>query len=174
MARTAIKKATELRSWDDVNEALRQIAELKANVTAKTAAYNEEEAKRRKQVDDYCNPLREKLEQLEIGMQNFCVANRSDFGNKKSRELPNGRVDFRLGLPKVEKQKGFTWAGIFEIVKQSRFAKQFIRVKEELNKDAILAYYSGTENAAGHLAEVYLSVVQEETFGYDVNMVMTQ
>lgn len=169
MPRKKVKAARELKDWSQVNEALRLIGEKEAAIKAKEASFNEETAKRQKVVDEFCNPLRDEIEMLENGMQNFCVANRADFGGKKSKELANGRVDFRLGQPKVTKAKGFTWAAVLEVVRTSKWAKQFIRLKEELNKDNILAYYAGTEGAADHLAEVYLGVEQEETFGYDHN-----
>lgn len=167
MARKRVKSSRDFGSWEEINEALRHIAEINAAVSARVAVYNEEEAKRRKRVDDFCNPLRDKIEEIENGMQAFCIANRPDFGDKKSKELPNGRVDFRKSPPKVTKQKGFTWAVVLDFIRNSKYAKQFLRMKEELNKDAVLAYYAGTEGASEHLAEVYLRVEQDETFGYE-------
>jgi len=168
MGRTKVRQKKELKSWEEVNEALRKIAEMKSTIAVATAQYNEEEAKKRKELDDLVNPIADEISALEAGMQDFCVINRADFGNKKGKELANGRVDFRLGQPKVEKRAGMTWAAILDVVRKSRFAKVFIRVKEELDKEQILAYYAGTENAANDLDEVFLRVEQDETFGYDV------
>ena len=102
---------------------------------------------------------------LENGMADFCEENRTDFGDKKSKELPNGRVDFRVSTPKVKKTHA-TWAVILDLVKKSKFAKRYIRKKEELNKDQILADYAARKISNEELEEVYIKVDQDETFGY--------
>jgi len=168
MARRKVTKRIKLKSWEEVNEALRHIAEMQSAIDARVAAYNEEEAKRRKQVDEFTNPLRDQIDMYENGMADFCEENRQDFGDKKSKELPNGRVDFRLSTPKVAKNKGITWKAILDIVRNSKFAKRYIRTKEELNKDQILADYASQQVTNDDLQTVQLKVEQEESFGYAV------
>lgn len=168
MARKKVKKIERLRTWDDVNEGLRKIWEMKSAIDAQTGAYNEEEAKRRKQLDDFCNPLRERIEQIELGLSEFCTEHRIDFGDKKSKELPNGRVDFRMTTPKCSTFNGWTWKAVIDVIRNSDFAKRFLKLTEAVNKEQIIADYAAQQISDDELAKIYLKVEQEETFGYEV------
>lgn len=173
MGRTKAPNRRKLENWDEINEGLRRIAELNAAIGVRTNTYNEEDAKKRKILDDICNPLRSEIEEIALGMEDFCVANRADFGKTKSKELPNGVVSFRNSTPKVEKAKGLTWEKVLDVLKGSKLKKRFVRTKDEINKEQILAEYAACENdvqkknLAGELNTVFLHVAQEETFGYE-------
>lgn len=178
MGRIKTPNRKKLENWDQVNEALRRINELSSAIGKKTHEYNEEDAKRRVTLDQFCNPLRNEIEALELGMEDFCNINREDFGDKKSREFPNGVVSFRVGNPKVDKDKGMTWAKVLEIIKNSKFVARFVRSVEEINKEQILADYAACKDDAEKgrlktdLSSVYLKVVQDETFGYSLAQAM--
>ncbi len=175
MARVKVpKKGVQMKNWDDVDSALSEIGQLSQKIAAEEAAYNVEEAKQRAKLSDKHAPLRARIEELEIGMQAFCNDNRSDFGDKKSKDLQHGRVGFRLGMPKLEKVIKTTWEGILEIVKRSQHKAALIRTKEELAKDEILlqaALWNDTNGKEGlspqALNDLGVAVTQEETFGYE-------
>ena len=167
MPRKRVQKVERLKTWDDVNEALRKVYEMQSAIDAQTGAYNEEEAKRRKQLDEFCNPLRDRIEQIELGLADFCEEHRVDFGEKKSRELPNGRVDFRMTTPKCTTFKGWTWKAVLDVVKNSKFAKRYLKLKEDINKEQILADYAAQEISSEDLETIYIKVEQKETFGYE-------
>lgn len=178
MARTkVIKKATPILNWSEADKALSRIGELKTKIDQETAIYNHNEQLARKKLTDKLGPVVEQVEALELGLEVFCSENRKDFGDKKSKELTHGNVSFRLGTPKVEKKKGFTWDGILEVVKASKLKSLFVRSKEELDKEAILknhALYESTNGAEGigddELRSIHCEVVQTETFGYDIRL----
>jgi phage host-nuclease inhibitor protein Gam len=178
VARIKTPNRKKLENWDQVNEALRRINELVSAIGKKTHEYNEEDAKRRAALDAFCNPLRSEVESLELGMEDYCNANREDFGDKKSKDMPNGVVSFRVGNPKVDKDKGLTWAKILELVKNSRFVARFVRTVEEINKEQILADWAGCrdeqekEKLRSDLATLYMKVSQDETFGYSLAQAM--
>lgn len=171
MPRKAIKSKSWIESWDDVNEALRLIDQKRNAVEAEIAKYNEDEAKRRKKLDEFTTPLRNEIIALETEMQYYCTANRADLEGKKSKELPNGRIDFRLGKHTVKTLKGFTWSAVFELIK--RTLKEYIRVKEEVNKDQIIIDYISGVVTAEKLNDVGCAVIQEETFGYTLKSELT-
>lgn len=171
MARKRVTTKIKMKDWDDINESLRQIRELQAAIDQAVGEYNEEDAKRRKALDEFCNPRRAEIEKLENGMQDFCEGNRDEFGKKKFRELPNGRVDFRMGTPKVKSNKGFTWKAVLELIKRSRFAELYVRMREDVNKEAIIADYTSQKVTNDDLNEIQVQVQQEETFGYSYNAV---
>lgn len=168
MGRKRVISKKKMKNWDEVNEALRNIAELQSALDSKVAAYNEAEAKRRKAVDQHCNPIREQIEKMENGMADFCETHRQDFGDKKGKELPNGRVDFRMSTPKVGKAKGFTWKAILDIMRKSSLGKAYLRITEGVNKDQILADYAAQKITQQDLEEFFIKVDQAETFGYKV------
>lgn len=178
MARTkVIKKATPISNWAEADKALSRIGELKTRIDQETAIYNHNEQLARKKLTDKLAPVAEQVEALELGLEVFCSEHRPDFGDKKSKELTHGNVNFRLGTPKVDKKKGFTWDGILEVVKASGLRSLFVRSKEELDKEAIIknhALYESSDGREGigpdQLKALHVEVVQTETFGYDIRL----
>lgn len=170
MARTKVIVSSKLSSWEDVNEALRRIAEAKSAVEARTSAYNEEEARKREELDQYCNPLRTEISDLEEEMKLFCEEHRDEFAKKKSRELANGSVGFRTGTPKLKTLKGFTWSSVLELVKRSVFREQYLRTKEEVNKEQVIIDFAAKTVDNDALGHVGIEVTQDETFGYEVKV----
>lgn len=109
------------------------------------------------------NPLQdEKQKHFEI-MQAYAEENPELFEDKKSIETVHGVFGFRTGMPKLQPMKGFKWAGIFELVKEKM--KKYIRVKEELDKEALLA-----DRKELILKDVKIEVVQDETFYVQPNL----
>lgn len=170
-------KIEQLNSWDEVDRALAEIAIKQATIDADEAKYNAEEQARRERMAIKLTPLRERIEELELGIERYVTDNRVDLGSKKSKELTHGVVSFRMGTPAVTKDKRFTWDGIVSLmVKAGDRFKAFVRVKSEINKEAILQNAATFENSVGKegidpavLKQEYgISVEQVETFGYTI------
>jgi len=174
MARTKVIVSSTLKSYDDVNESLREIAERKSAVEAATGKYNEDEAARRKVLDEFCNPHRDRIELLEEEMKLFCESHREDFTKKKSMELPNGTVGFRTGTPKAKTLRGWTWQAVLDTIKRSTFAERWLRTKEEVDKEQIIRDYTTKEVDDDALKQVGCEIVQDETFGYEVKVASDQ
>jgi phage host-nuclease inhibitor protein Gam len=177
MARKQVKtNEIEIHSWEEADAALREIAVLKSRVDARIAVYNEEEQQRRKAVTEANTPDLEKVERFELGLKAFCENNRADFGKLKTREMAHGSVNFRTSPPKVATRKGFTFASVMELVKRSVWKDEFIRTKEELDKETILIASTRKESAvsADDLAALGLQIVQDETFGYEVKLAVAE
>lgn len=152
---------------------------MKSESDEMIASYNAEEAKRRKALDEKVAPMLSKIKSLEQEMSLYCSEHREDFGKLKSKTLSNGLVSFRLGTPKVKSLSGFTLKSALQLIKRSIMKDDYIRTKEDINKDAILNDYNEAkaaedENAlpvlAQTLSEVGLEVTQEETFGYEAKV----
>lgn len=170
MARTKVIVSSKLSSWEDVNEALRRIAEAKSAVDSKTAAYNEEEARQREELDKFCNPLRAEIAELEEEMKLYCEEHKDEFTKKKSREMANGSVGFRTGTPKLKTLRGFTWSSVLELLKRSVFKEQYLRTKEEINKEQVIIDFASKTVDNGALGQIGVEVTQDETFGYEVKV----
>jgi len=174
MARTKVIVASKLTSWDDVNETLREIAERKSAIEAATGKYNEEEAIRRRALDELCNPHRDRIANLEEEMKLFCEEHRDDFGKKKTLEFSNGTVGFRTGTPKLKTLKGWTWQAVLDMIKRTAFANIWIRTKEDVNKEQIIIDYQQAQTDNEDLAKLGCEVVQDETFGYEAKVASEQ
>ena len=83
------------------------------------------------------------------------------FKKKKSIDMQHGSIGFRQGTPKVVKRAGITWTKMLEIFKNR--ALPYVRTKEEVDKEAILAVAKSAESMK-KLNDVGISVVQDETF----------
>jgi phage host-nuclease inhibitor protein Gam len=132
----AIADAKELdRQLDEIDaETERQIDELKNKAKEKATPLHEKRALLSKAIEDYCTYYRDSI---------------FDDG-KKTRQLTHGEVNFRIDPPRCEVIKGkWTIQAAISTIK-ARLTKElqalFIRTKEELNKEAILAYDSQVLN----------------------------
>ena len=87
--------------------------------------------------------------------------------------MAQGTIGFRTGTPKLKTLKGFTWESALNLVRE--FLPDYIRKKEEINKDKLLTdrdieYASvGKGEAVAQpmgslMAKCGIQVVQDEAF----------
>jgi phage host-nuclease inhibitor protein Gam len=82
----------------------------------------------------------------------------------KSLELTHGRVGWRTGTPRLALLKGQRWDDVLGLVK-SLLLGVFVRTKEELAKDEIIAAHARDEIDNDKLRELLrVEVRQDETF----------
>jgi phage host-nuclease inhibitor protein Gam len=127
------------------------------------------------QMDEYIQEVRdryqtdltsidEQMKQLMALARDWAEANPADFGPNKSIEMTHGAVGFRTGMPALKTLSGWTWAKVLAAMKNLNL-KSYIRTKEEIDKDAILAERKNipTEN----LRRIGLKIHQDEAFFID-------
>ena len=164
MARKRIKHESNIHSWADVNDALRQIAEA-------TIAMGEIESDLQKQIvgakkiaEEQSKPYADRITALEREIEDFAVEHRGDMGKLKSMEMTFGKVSFRLStavsLPKAKEK-------LADIIRQlkNRQMLDCIQVEEKVSKEALKKYGADTVNAVGATWK------QKEEFGYDLDLV---
>ena len=88
--------------------------------------------------------------------------NKEVFGAKRSLKLVHGVMGWRLGTPALKLRSRIKADMAFEKVKH--FYPEYIRTKEEVNKEAILAAYAGKQMDDDTLAACGYQVRQEERF----------
>lgn len=160
-------KRRDVNNWDEADNALKDIAIIEQTILKDEAQYNKEEQERRSKMTAKHFPLVTEKQEIELGLEAFVVSHRSELGDKKSKVLKHGEVNFRVHPPSVAKNRGVTWAAVLDLVKASKkWAKKFIRTKEEINKDAIIAASNNDEIKAAELTAMGMSIEQKETFGY--------
>jgi len=70
----------------------------------------------------------------------WAEANPGEFGDKKSIEFLSGTVGWRVGNPTLKTLAGWTWDRVREkLCSTPALRNTYIRVKEEVNKEALLA-----------------------------------
>ena len=136
MARKRITEAPSLKSWEDVNDALRQIAEA-------TIALGDIQSEMQKQIvgaqkvaEAQSKPFNDRIATLEREIKDFVTEHRDEMGKVKSKTLTFGEVGFRLStsisLPRAKEK-------LEEIVRKlkARQMTDCIVVKEEISKEGV-------------------------------------
>lgn len=134
-----------------------------------------EERQMRTDMDAQVKAIREKYEgifahvaqavapRMEALMQ-WAEAHPDEFQGRRSVDLLHGVAGWRMTPPAVKPMRGFTWAGVLDRLKELG-RLEFIRTKEEVNKESILAARE-TED----LRELRVQVVQEDEFYLDAKL----
>ncbi|MGD0640267.1 MAG: host-nuclease inhibitor Gam family protein [Roseiarcus sp.] len=113
-----------------IGEANRAVARIEADMNDAIAALKDA-------AETAATPLGEEMRALTEGLRAWCEANRAaltDGGKRKSADLGTGKIEWRFAPPKAT-IKGVEAA--IEAIK--RLGLPFLRVKEEIDKEAMLA-----------------------------------
>lgn len=124
------------------------------------ADMNDKIAKIRQAYEERAKPLRDEIDADRKGVQTWCEANRAaltDGGKTKTVNLASGEVKWRLTPPAVKIARGMMEA-VMTAIRAAGLGDQLIRVKEELNKEAVLAAPERIEGVKG------ISIEQAEEF----------
>lgn len=161
-----IKKQTQASvTLEQAEQAAQQFAKASNRKNSIQAAINEAMEKVRSkyqdeitELDAVLNPTSEVMQTLEA----FAISTK-DTWDGRSTDLTHARIGFRMCTPKVDKLNGFTWPAVLELVKANKaLAKEFVRVKEELDKKAILDADQKTKQTLEAKAKIV--IVQDEVF----------
>lgn len=153
-----------------VNVSLEKAQEASGNYAAASNQLNKVKAKMESELTKVrskyqveITTLNEALEEPEELLHTFANEQKENWGKKKSFELLHCTIGFRTGTPKVEKDKKFTWDAILELLKKKSVFSLFVRPKDEINKEAILA--EKDERLLAKLKdECFIGINQDETW----------
>lgn len=163
MARKRVVEAPSLHSWEDVNDALRQIAEAQIALGEIQSDMQKQILGAQKVADEQSKPLNDNVAKLEREIKSFVTDHRDEMGKTKSMVLTFGEVGFRLStsvsLPRAKEK-------LEEIIRRlkSRQMTDCIVVEEKVSKEALKKYGEDTVNAVGATWK------QSDVFGYEVNI----
>lgn len=163
MARKRVLEAPSLHSWEDVNDALRQIAEAQIALGDIESEMQKQVIGAQKVAEQQGKPHRDEIARLEREIKTFVTEHRDEMGKSKSMTLTFGEVGFRLStsisLPRAKEK-------IEEIIRKlkSRQMTDCIVVEEKVSKEALKKYGEDTVNAVGATWK------QTDAFGYEVNI----
>ena len=163
MARKRVVEAPSLHSWEDVNDALRQIAEAQIALGEIPSDMQKQILGAQKVAEEQSKPLNDNVAKLEREIKSFVTDHRDEMGKTKSMVLTFGEVGFRLStsvsLPRAKEK-------LEEIIRRlkSRQMTDCIVVEEKVSKEALKKYGEDTVNAVGATWK------QSDVFGYEVNI----
>ena len=163
MARKRVVEAPSLHSWEDVNDALRQIAEAQIALGEIQSDMQKQILVAQKVAEEQSKPLNDNVAKLEREIKSFVTDHRDEMGKTKSVVLTFGEVGFRLStsvsLPRAKEK-------LEEIIRRlkSRQMTDCIVVEEKVSKEALKKYGEDTVNAVGATWK------QSDVFGYEVNI----
>ena len=163
MARKRVVEAPSLHSWEDVNDALRQIAEAQIALGEIQSDMQKQILGAQKVAEEQSKPLNDNVAKLEREIKSFVTDHRDVMGKTKSMVLTFGEVGFRLStsvsLPRAKEK-------LEEIIRRlkSRQMTDCIVVEEKVSKEALKKYGEDTVNAVGATWK------QSDVFGYEVNI----
>lgn len=163
MARKRVVEAPSLHSWEDVNDALRQIAEAQIALGEIQSDMQKQILGAQKVAEEQSKPLNDNVAKLEREIKSFVTDHRDEMGKTKSVVLTFGEVGFRLStsvsLPRAKEK-------LEEIIRRlkSRQMTDCIVVEEKVSKEALKKYGEATVNAVGATWK------QSDVFGYEVNI----
>ena len=163
MARKRVVEAPSLHAWEDVNDALRQIAEAQIALGEIQSDMQKQILGAQKVAEEQSKPLNDNVAKLEREIKSFVTDHRDEMGKTKSMVLTFGEVGFRLStsvsLPRAKEK-------LEEIIRRlkSRQMTDCIVVEEKVSKEALKKYGEDTVNAVGATWK------QSDVFGYEVNI----
>lgn len=163
MARKRVVEAPSLHSWEDVNDALRQIAEAQIALGEIQSDMQKQILGAQKVAEEQSKPINDNVAKLEREIKSFVTDHRDEMGKTKSVALTFGEVGFRLStsvsLPRAKEK-------LEEIIRRlkSRQMTDCIVVEEKVSKEALKKYGEDTVNAVGATWK------QSDVFGYEVNI----
>ncbi len=163
MARKRVIEEPTLKTWEDVNDALRQIAEAQIALGDIESDMQKQIIGAQKVAEEQSKPIKDAQARLEREIKAFVTEHRDEMGKAKTMTLTFGEVGFRLStsisLPRAKEK-------LEEIIRRlkSRQMHDCIVVKEKISKDALKKYGEDTVNAVGATWK------QSDVFGYEVNI----
>jgi phage host-nuclease inhibitor protein Gam len=126
---------------DLTNDRDRQLLEIRQRYEADLVALDEQIDARVRVAHEYCDAHPEMFPK-----------------DRKSLDLQHAVVGYRTGTPAAKPMRGWKWDAILAAIKARKWL-QFIRTKEEADKEALIA-----ARDTHPLETVGVQIVQEETF----------
>lgn len=159
----AKKRKSILTSWIDCKAMLAKAAVLDAEIDRETSDYNAQEQELRKLFEQGIAERKAQQQMYEKEIELFCKENKDEFEDKRTKDLTHGTVRFEKTNPAVTYLTGIQEEGALNLLIKHE-AEEFIRTKQEINKDAIKAAYSTGKLDADELATYGMQITQKDRF----------
>lgn len=162
MARKRIEDVEALSSWEDVDRALKEIAECEIAITEIEGEMNKKINDVKEESSTMAEIHKEKIAEKEKLIKTFVTKNKADIEGK-TKVLNFGSTGFRksesISLPRGEDKK----KAIIDSLKKNKMS-DCIKVEESINKDVLKKYNEDM------IIKVGASLKKKDTFWYEVNL----
>ena len=129
---------------DEAETLVGQITELIIKKQQLTSEMDEQISTIRTRYETTLGNLDGRLEEATKRVREWACANTHEFGSRKSIIFTQGVIGFRTGTPKLKTLAGWTFARVLnELIE--RKVKAWIRTKQEVDKEVIIAAHSANE-----------------------------
>lgn len=151
-------------------ELLGEIAALTVEQRKAQTAMDERITTVREHYQERLVPLGKQIEEKTVMLESWAASNPGEFPKgRKSIEMLHGVLGYRTGTPKLKLLSRRTWDLVLEAMRGTPL-RGFIRSKEEVNKEGLLAGYAQNTVRDSDLSEIGCKVVQDEAFFVEVKL----
>jgi phage host-nuclease inhibitor protein Gam len=161
MARKSIIEVPAIKTWEEADAALREIAENQIAMQDIESEMQRQIIGAKKIAEQSSKPHADRISKLERDLKDFVEDHRDELGKAKTKALNFGEVGYRLStsisIPKAKEK-------VADIIRKlkARGMTDCIVVKEEISKESLKKYGEDTVNAVGATWK------QKDAFGYDI------
>lgn len=129
----AKKKESKYQTWEEVNEAMKRLAELNIEKKSLETEQNRQIDEIKKATSLKADEVIKEIKSVEKDIIRFAEQNRAEFTRKRTKVLTFGKISFRY-------TKSIGCANIPTAIKalKSFAMEKYLRIKEELNKEALI------------------------------------
>jgi phage host-nuclease inhibitor protein Gam len=172
MSKNRVKVAAQnVRTREEMEALVGKIALLKNREREIKSVMDAEIIEVKSRYEESLGPVRSALE---VGMEcarEWANAHPEEFGKSKSIDMTQAVIGFRTGQPQLKTLRGWTWDRILEKLSLTALGQVFIRVKKEVDKQALMRAMGDDEE---QLRAHGLRLAQEETFYVDPKLSETE
>lgn len=164
---TTAKRITvpRLATREDMEKAVGEFAAATNERDQHKAAMEQELTAVRSRFEGKMDTCEQQRDELSLALRDWADRNPDQFGKLKSIATVHGTIGWRIGQPTLKPAPKMTWAKVLETIEGfGDTLKRYLRVKTDINKEAILAE---RETHPAILTKIGVRVVQEETFFVD-------
>lgn len=157
-------------------EILGEIATLTLGVREYKTAMDQTLTKVREEYQPLIAMNEKDIEEKTALLESWASANPAEFPkDRKSIALLHGVLGYRTGTPKLKNLAKWTWESVLGAIKAlENLPQAWVRVKEEINKEAVLASYAQGFALDSDLRQLGMKVTQEESFFVEPKMEETK
>ena len=155
-------KYPAVRTRTEMETLVREIASLKLNEKTLIAGMDAELNAVRDNYEQRLGAIAQLLAEKTAAARTWAEASPVEFAGRKSIEFVHGAVGFRTGMPKLKARVKLD--AVLDALRSLRWGAKYIRVKEEVNKEQMIADFGARILGESDLLKAGAEVVREETF----------
>lgn len=147
---------------EDIAEHVGEYTRAKIHLDRLTAGMNKELDAIRARFAEQIEAAQKNAQTHHDIVEAWAEVNKAEFDKVRSIDFARGVVGYRLGTFKVTTTKGVTFKDAIKLLLRLPWGKQFVRIKEELDREAIIA--NREKLTAQQMAKAGIAIEQEDRF----------